>query len=61
MKYYNFNLSKLEVLSKEDFKLYMKLTKDGDMAARDKIINGNLKLIFNIINRYYSNSNYDKE
>lgn len=61
MMYYNFNFSKLEVLSKEDFKLYMKLTKDGDMSARDKIINSNLKLIFNIINRYYSNSNYDIE
>lgn len=61
MKYFEYNFGKLEILSKEDFNLYMKLMKDGDMNARDKIINGNIKLIFNLINKYYSNSNYDRD
>lgn len=34
---------------------------DEDMNAREKIINGNIKLIFSIINKYYSNSNYDRD
>ena len=44
--------SKLRVL-KEDKKLeLLKLTRDGDLKARDELINGNLKLVLSVIQRF---------
>ena len=44
--------SKLRVL-KEDKKIeLLKLTRNGDMNARDELINGNLKLVLSVIQRF---------
>ena len=46
------NTSKLPVLSqKEKEQLFIKI-KEGDMEARDKFINGNLKLVLSVIRRF---------
>jgi RNA polymerase sporulation-specific sigma factor len=44
----------------EEFMLFQK-TKDGDMAARDKIIEHNLRLVSHIIKKYYSSYEYPDE
>lgn len=44
--------SKLRVL-KEDKKIeLLKLTRNGDLNARDELINGNLKLVLSVIQRF---------
>lgn len=44
--------SKLRVL-KEDKKIeLLKQTREGDMKARDELINGNLKLVLSVIQRF---------
>ena len=44
----------------EEFTLFQKM-KDGDMAARDKIIEHNLRLVSHIIKKYYSSYEYPDE
>ncbi len=46
------NTSKLKVLSDEEKKELLKKTKKGDMEARQELINGNLRLVLSIIQRF---------
>ena len=41
-------------LKRSDEELLFKKMKEGDMAARDKIIEHNLRLVSHIIKKYYS-------
>ena len=48
----NTNTSKLKVLTnKENRELFLRL-KDGDLSAREELINGNLRLVLSIIQRF---------
>ena len=48
----NTNTSKLKVLTnKENKELFLRL-KDGDLSAREELINGNLRLVLSIIQRF---------
>ena len=44
-------------LSAKDEKKYLDLYKNGDMDARNKLIEHNLRLVAHIIKKYYSNLN----
>ena len=46
------NTTKLEVLSREEAAELFKKAKAGDMQARQKLINGNLRLVLSIIKRF---------
>lgn len=46
------NTAKLPVLSGEEKKLLLISAKEGDTVARDKLINGNLRLVLSIIQRF---------
>ena len=47
------NTSKLPLLSKEEKEeLFIKI-KNGDEEARNKFINGNLRLVLSVIQRFY--------
>ena len=41
----NVNTSKLQVLTQEETKELFKKMKEGDKEAREKLINGNLRLV----------------
>ena len=47
------NTSKLPVLSSEEKNELLRKIKDGDMEAKDKFINGNLRLVLSVIRRFY--------
>ena len=47
------NTSKLPVLSNEEKTELLKKIKNGDEAAREKFINGNLRLVLSVIQRFY--------
>ena len=48
----NTNTSKLKVLTnKENKELFLRL-RDGDLSAREELINGNLRLVLSIIQRF---------
>ena len=47
------NTSKLPVLSREEKEELLKKIKDGDEEARNKFINGNLRLVLSVIQRFY--------
>lgn len=49
--------SNLEVLSKADMDQLMSDYKKGDLLAKERIINGNLKLVLSIINKYNNGKN----
>jgi len=49
--------SSLKVLSKTEMDKLMKRYKEGDKIAKEKIINGNLKLVLSIINKYNNGKN----
>ncbi|MCX4249690.1 MAG: sigma-70 family RNA polymerase sigma factor [Bacilli bacterium] len=49
--------SSLKVLSKSEMDKLMKRYKEGDKIAKEKIINGNLKLVLSIINKYNNGKN----
>lgn len=54
------NTSKLEVLSDDDKKDLLIKSKDGDDAAREKLIYGNLRLVLSVIQRFMNrNENVD--
>ena len=54
------NTTKLEVLSREEAAELFKKAKAGDMQARQKLINGNLRLVLSIIKRFdYKNESID--
>ena len=46
------NTSDLKVLSGEEKKRLLKLAKEGDETAREKFINGNLKLVLSVVQRF---------
>ena len=46
------NTSKLKVLSDDEKKELLKKTKEGDTEARQELINGNLRLVLSIIQRF---------
>ena len=48
------NTSKLKVLSNEQIFELLKLSKQGDPDAREKLINGNLRLVLSVIQRFSS-------
>ena len=47
------NTSKLPVLSKEEKEELLKKIKNGDEEARNRFINGNLRLVLSVIQRFY--------
>lgn len=47
------NTSKLPLLSKEEKEELLKKIKNGDEEARDEFINGNLRLVLSVIQRFY--------
>ena len=47
------NTSKLPLLSKEEKEELLKKIKNGDEEAREKFINGNLRLVLSVIQRFY--------
>lgn len=49
--------SKLPVLTKQEMDELMKKFKEGDKSAKTEIINGNLKLVLSIINKYNNGKN----
>lgn len=49
----NVNTSKLQTLSQEEMKMLFEKIKEGDKGAREKLINGNLKLVLSVIQRFY--------
>ncbi len=46
------NTSKLTVLSQPEMDMLLRRTKEGDTAARDKLIEGNLRLVLSVIQRF---------
>ena len=46
------NTSKLKVLKESEKNELLKLAKNGDMSAREKLINGNLRLVLSVIQRF---------
>ena len=48
----NINTSKLQVLTNKENKELFKKMKEGDIDAREKLINGNLRLVLSVIQRF---------
>ncbi len=48
----NVNTSKLQVLTQEETKELFKKMNEGDREAREKLINGNLRLVLSVIQRF---------
>ena len=46
------NTSRLKVLKNEETVALLKRTKDGDMAAREELIAGNLRLVLSVIQKF---------
>lgn len=46
------NTATLKVLSEKEKREYLELAKKGDRAAREKLINGNLRLVLSVIQRF---------
>lgn len=49
----NVNTSKLQVLTSKEIKELFDQMKQGNINAREKLINGNLKLVLSVIQRFY--------
>ena len=47
------NTSKLPLLSKKEKEVLFVIIKEGDKQARTKFINGNLRLVLSVIQRFY--------
>ena len=48
----NVNTSKLQVLTQDETKELFRKMKEGDKEAREKLINGNLRLVLSVIQRF---------
>jgi len=48
------NTSKLPVLSSEEKKVLFERIKKGDTTARDEFVNGNLRLVLSVVQRFYN-------
>ena len=46
------NTSKLKVLKNEETMELLRRTKQGDMEAREQLINGNLRLVLSVIQKF---------
>ena len=46
------NTAKLKILSNEETLALLRRTKEGDQAAREKLINGNLRLVLSVIQKF---------
>ena len=46
------NTAKLEVLKNDEMTELLRRTKEGDMAAREKLIRGNLRLVLSVVQRF---------
>ncbi len=46
------NTSKLKVLSEKEKEALLKRVKEGDKKAREELINGNLRLVLSVIQRF---------
>lgn len=46
------NTSKLKTLTENEKETFLKLVKQGNSAAREKLINGNLKLVLSVVQRF---------
>ena len=49
----NVNTSKLQLFSQEETKELFKRMHKGDEVSREKLINGNLRLVLSVIQRFY--------
>ena len=50
------NTSRLKVLKNEEIVALLKRTKEGDMAAREELIAGNLRLVLSVIQKFSNRS-----
>ncbi|MCM3739126.1 RNA polymerase sporulation sigma factor SigG [Oceanobacillus luteolus] len=51
--------SKLPVLKNEEMKkLFIRLQEDGDLSAREELVNGNLRLVLSVIQRFNNRGEY---
>lgn len=51
--------SKLPVLKNEEMKkLFIRLQQDGDLSAREELVNGNLRLVLSVIQRFNNRGEY---
>ena len=48
------NTAKLTVLKNDETMQLLRLSKEGDTAAREKLINGNLRLVLSVIQKFVS-------
>ncbi len=46
------NTSKLKILTEKEKEALLKLAKDGDSLARERLVNGNLKLVLSVVQRF---------
>lgn len=60
MRLSEMNLPRFPLLSEEEMVSLLTKAKNGDTAAREKLINCNLKLVFNLVQRF-ENRGYDLE
>ena len=44
--------SKLPLLKEKDKEILLKKAKEGDKSARDRLINGNLRLVLSVVQRF---------
>ena len=51
--------SNLQALSNEERNELLNKLKQGDLEAREKFINGNLRLVLSVIQRFYQHCQYD--
>lgn len=54
------NLPRFPLLSEQDTKILLQKTRQGDAEARERLINCNLKLVFNMVQRF-QNRGYELE
>ena len=52
------NTAKLPVLTQEEKEKLFERIQQGDKAARDEYINGNLRLVLSIIQRFHNRGEY---
>ena len=48
------NTAQLEILKNDEMMELLRRTKQGDMAARERLIRGNLRLVLSVIQRFSS-------
>ena len=55
----NVNTSNLKVLTHEEMIVLFKKYQNGDLSAKEELINGNLKLVLSILKKYNNRDNMD--